>query len=83
MSYPEGLSFARISVGCDYNRLRPVMLFCDLLQGEPMLRLLRLFLGLLLRCFDSRRDLLLENLALRQQLSVFQQRKRRPVLSSL
>jgi hypothetical protein len=46
-----------------------------------MLRLLRLFLGLPLRCFYSRRDLLLENLALRQQLSVLQRRKRRPVLS--
>jgi hypothetical protein len=47
-----------------------------------MLRLLWLFLGLLLHGFYSRRDLLLENLALRQQLSLFQRRKRRPVLSS-
>ena len=46
-----------------------------------MLRLLRLFLGLLFRCFCSRRDLLLENLALRQQLLVFKQRKQRPMLA--
>ena len=46
-----------------------------------MFRLLRLFLGLVGRCFCSRRDLLLENLVLRQQLSVFQQRKQRPNLT--
>ena len=46
-----------------------------------MLRLLRLFLGLLFRCFCSRRVLLLENLALRQQLLVFKQRKQRPMLA--
>jgi putative transposase len=46
-----------------------------------MLRLLRLFLGLLFRCFYSRRNLLLENLVLRQQLSVFKQRKQRPTLA--
>jgi putative transposase len=46
-----------------------------------MPRLLRLFLGLVGRCFCSRRDLLLENLVLRQQLSVFQQRKQRPKLT--
>jgi hypothetical protein len=32
------------------------------------------------RCFRSRRDLLLENLALRQQLAIFKQRKQRPRL---
>jgi hypothetical protein len=48
-----------------------------------MFRLLRLFLGLVCRSFYSRRDLLLENLVLRQQLSVFQQRKQRPKLTPL
>jgi hypothetical protein len=47
-----------------------------------MFRLLRLFGGLACRSFCSRRDLLLENLALRQQLSVFTQRKQRPALAS-
>jgi hypothetical protein len=32
------------------------------------------------RCFRSRKDLLLENLVLRQQLAVFEQRKQRPKL---
>jgi hypothetical protein len=42
-----------------------------------MLRPLRLLCVLVVRLFRSRRDLLLENLALRQQLSVL--RERRPV----
>jgi putative transposase len=45
-----------------------------------MFRLLRLLCGLCRRCFCSRRDLLLENLALRQQLAIFKQRKQRPKL---
>jgi putative transposase len=48
-----------------------------------MFRLPRLLVGLLCRCFCSRKDLLLENLALRQQLSVFQRRKQRPKLAAL
>jgi len=39
-----------------------------------MFRLLQLWLGLLIRCFRSRRSLLLENLALRQQLTVFKRK---------
>jgi len=46
-----------------------------------VLRVPSLFFGLLFRCFYSRRNLLLENLVLRQQLSVFQQRKHRPTLA--
>jgi putative transposase len=45
-----------------------------------MFRLLGLFVGSLCRCLCSRRDLLLENLALRQQLAIFKQRKQRPKL---
>lgn len=45
-----------------------------------MFRLLRLLCGLCRRCFCSRRDLLLENLALRQQLAIFKQRRQRPKL---
>ena len=48
-----------------------------------MFRLLRLLVGLLYRCFCSRKDLLLENLALRQQLSVFKRSKQRPNLAAL
>ena len=42
----------------------------------------RLWLGLLLRCFCSRRRLLTENLALRQQLSVLKRRHPRPKLTA-
>ena len=47
-----------------------------------MIRLLRLFLGSLLRLVYSRSDLLLENLALRQQLAVLKSRNRRPRLAA-
>src|SRR5258707_3542715 len=40
----------------------------------------RLCVGLLARCFRSRRRLLLENLALRQQLAVLKRRQARPTL---
>ena len=43
-----------------------------------MLRFLRLLSTLPIRLFCSRRDLLLENLALRQQLSVLKRRHPRP-----
>ena len=43
-----------------------------------MLRLLRLLPVLATRFFRSRRDLLLENLALRQQLAVLKRRHRQP-----
>jgi hypothetical protein len=43
-----------------------------------MLRLINLFFGALLRMLYSRRDLLLEHLALRQQLAVLHSRHPRP-----
>ena len=43
-----------------------------------MLRLLRLLFVLFVRSFCSRRDLLLENLALRQQLALLKERRPRP-----
>ena len=48
-----------------------------------LFRSLRLWLGLLLRCFRSHRGLLLENLALRQQLIVFKRKRAKPRLSFL
>jgi hypothetical protein len=42
--------------------------------------MLRLCLGLLARSFCSRRDLLIENLALRQQLAVLKRKHPRPKL---
>jgi hypothetical protein len=47
-----------------------------------MLRLLRLFFGLVARIARSRRDLLLENLALRQQLGVLRTRRPQPMFTS-
>src|ERR1700722_5865923 len=47
-----------------------------------MLRLLRLLLVLFSRFFRSRRDLVLENLALRQQLSVLERRHPRPRIAA-
>src|ERR1700741_5281132 len=47
-----------------------------------MLRFVRLFFGTIFRLFRSHRSLLLENLALRQQLSVLKRRRPRPSLSS-
>jgi len=48
-----------------------------------MLRFVRLFFGTIVRLFRSHRSLLLENLALRQQLSVLKRRRPRPSLSTL
>jgi hypothetical protein len=48
-----------------------------------MFRFLRLWLGAILRLFRSRQSLLVENLALRQQLSVFKRRNRRRKLVAL
>ena len=45
-----------------------------------MFRLLRLFLESLVRLLYSRRDLMLENLLLRQQLAVLKSKNRRPRL---
>src|ERR1039458_7845579 len=50
-------------------------------QTGSMLRLLRLLFVLFVRSFCSRRDLLLENLALRQQLAVLKERRPRPRFS--
>ena len=46
-----------------------------------MLPLVRLFVGLLGRLLYSRRNLLLENLMLRQQLAAFKRRNERPKLA--
>ena len=43
-----------------------------------MFDLLRLCFGLLVRLFRSRESLLVENLALRQQLAVFKRKRSRP-----
>jgi hypothetical protein len=47
-----------------------------------MMSMLRLLVVLFISIFRSRRDLLLENLALRQQLVVLKQRYSRPQVST-
>ena len=47
-----------------------------------MLRLLKLIFGVLVRSFRARRDLLLENLALRQQLCALARRRPQPRFSN-
>ena len=47
-----------------------------------MQRLLRLLFALSIRAFRSRRDLLLENMALRQQLAVLKQKHPQPILAT-
>lgn len=46
-----------------------------------MFSILRLWVGVLLRLFRLRQSLLIENLALRQQLAVFKRQRRRPRLT--
>jgi len=46
-----------------------------------MFSILRLWVGVLVRLFRSRQSLLIENLALRQQLAVFKRQRRRPRLT--
>ena len=48
-----------------------------------MYDLLWLWLGVLLRLFRSRQTVMIENLALRQQLAVFKRQRRRPRLGTM
>jgi hypothetical protein len=48
-----------------------------------MFDLFRLWLGAVLRLFRTRRSLMLENLALRQQLAVFKRQQPRPRLGAI
>ena len=48
-----------------------------------MFDLLWLWFGVLLRLFRSRQVVMIENLALRQQLAVFKRRRRRPRLAAM
>jgi hypothetical protein len=54
-----------------------------LLSLVLMCRYLGLWLGLLLRCVQSRQSLLLENLALRQQLAVRKRKDPRPRIGAV
>ena len=75
--------FAKIADGIQIKELAdpPRLRVCPY-DTDFMLCLLRSLAVLLIRVFGSRRDLLLENLALRQQLVVLKQRNPRPLVST-
>ena len=77
------LWFAKIAIGVQIKELADAPgLGLSPYDRDLMLCLLRLIVVLLIRVFRSRRDLLLENLALRQQLVVLKQRNPRPLVST-
>src|SRR5262250_2701357 len=74
------LWFAKTSSDCGINKIAAVVPTSVLLQLPAMFCYLRLWFGTLVRLFRSRHGLLLENLALRQQLVVLKRRHPRPKL---
>ena len=77
------LSLVTILSGCEINNFagQPAKSFCYNLVA--MLDLFRLWLGAVLRGFRTHRGLMLENLALRQQLAVFKRQQPRPRLGAM
>src|ERR1035438_9137909 len=77
------LWFAKIAIGIQIKELADMpQLRLSPYDTDFMLCLLRFLVVCLIRIFRSRRDLLLENLALRQQLVVMKQRYPRPQVST-
>ena len=75
--------FAKMAIGFQIKELTdPRRLGLSPYDTDSMLCLLRLIVVLFIRVFRSRRDLLLENLALRQQLVGLKQRHPRPRVST-
>jgi putative transposase len=54
-----------------------------MLNARTLSHFFRFWLGSVSRCFHSRQSLLLENLALRQQLAILKRRHHRPKLGPL
>ena len=73
----------QILSGCEINNFvgQPAQSVCYNLVA--MFDLFRLWLGAVLRGFRTRRSLMLENLALRQQLAVFKRQQPRPRLGAI
>jgi putative transposase len=71
------LPFAKTLADCEINNIAASVL----LQLLAIFRFISMCLGVVVRFFRARRSLLLENLALRQQLVVLKRRRRRPSLS--
>ena len=77
------LWLAKIAIGIQIKELADMpQLGLSPYDTDLMLCLLRFLVVFLIRIFRSRRDLLLENLALRQQLVIMKQRYPRPQVST-
>jgi hypothetical protein len=78
--YP--LSLVTILSGCEINNFAGQSAKSVCYNLVAMFDLFRLWLGVVLRLFRTRRSLMLENLALRQQLAVFKRQQPRPRLGA-
>src|SRR5450759_3664905 len=77
------LSLVTILSGCEINNFAGQSAKSVCYNLVAMFDLFRLWLGAVLSGFRTRRSLLLENLALRQQLAVFKRQQPRPRLGAM
>src|SRR5664279_6458073 len=77
------LSLVTILSGCEINNFAEQSAKSVCYNLVAMFDLFRLWLGAVLRLFRTRRSLMLENLALRQQLAVFKRQQPRPTLGAI
>src|ERR1022692_1524933 len=77
------LSLVTILSGCEINNFAGQSAKSVCYNLVAMFDLFRLWLGAVLRLFRTRRSLMLENLALRQQLAVFKRQQPRPRLGAI
>jgi hypothetical protein len=77
------LSLVTILSGCEINNFAGPSAKSVCYNLVAMFDLFRLWLGAVLRGFRTRRSLMLENLALRQQLAVFKRQQPRPRLGAI
>ena len=78
-----GLSLVTILSGCEINNFAGQSAKSICYNLVAMFDLFRLWFGAVLRLFRTRRSLMLENLALRQQLAVFKRQQPRPRLGAI
>ena len=81
--YELHLSLVTILSGCEINNFAGQSAKSVCYNLVAMFDLFRLWLGAVLRGLRTRRSLMLENLALRQQLAVFKRKQPRPRLGAI
>jgi hypothetical protein len=81
--YELHLSLVTILSGCEINNFAGQSAKSVCYNLVAMFDLFRLWLGAVLSGFRTRRSLMLENLALRQQLAVFKRKQPRPRLGAI